>query len=91
MTEEQVPSDERVEEHRVEANNIAQQSSMPNIGSKPSQPRHFNFPKRRFGKFIALSKLHGLIDGRLFQRCGVLFCLHKSNQDGENEDEWKCE
>ena len=66
MTEEQVPSEERVEKHRVEADNIAQPSNMPNIGSKPNQPRHFNFPKRPFGKkmlFIALSKLHGLIDG----------------------------
>ena len=35
---------------RVDADNIAQLSNMPNIGSKPSQPRHFNFPKRPFGK-----------------------------------------
>ena len=50
MTEDQVPSEERVEERRVEADNIAQPSNMPNIGSKPNQPRHFNFPKRHFGK-----------------------------------------
>ena len=50
MTEERVLSEEQVEERRVEADNIAQLSNMPNIGSKPSQPRHFNFPKRPFGK-----------------------------------------
>ena len=50
---------------------------MPNIGSKPSQPRHFNFPKRRFGKFITLSKLHGLIDGSGYTDCSrdVAFCF----------------
>ena len=66
MTEEQVPSEERVEERRVETDNIAQPLNMPNIGSKPNQPRHFNFPKDLLARkmlFIALSKLHGLIDG----------------------------
>ena len=50
MTEERSRVKERAEEPRVEAGNTAQSSKMPDIGSKPSQPRRFNFPKRPFGK-----------------------------------------
>ena len=54
-------------EPRAEADNTGPPLDMPDIGSEPCKPCHFNSPKRSFGKknivYTTRFKLHSLIDG----------------------------